>query len=167
MPTLSEGLAELFGVPADADDEAILAAAREALETAATTAEPAEPVEPTIEQAAAVAAKSGLTLVNCETLEALQEQARAGAEARALQVREAHERIVDSAISEGRLAPASREHWLTQLEADPAGIQNVIASLPAVIPVTELGHAVTNEADDEDVLYSQLFGATVKDISNA
>ena len=167
MPTLHDGLAELFGVSADADDEAILAAAKEALEAVAATDEPAEPVEPTIEQAAAVAAKSGLTLVNSETLVALQDQARAGAEARALQVREAYERIVDSAISEGRIAPASREHWMTQLTADPEGIQNVIAALPAVIPVTELGHAITNEADDENDLYSKLFGATAKDVSNA
>lgn len=163
MPTLSEGLAELFGVPADADDETILAAAKDRLDAAVEPVEPAEPVEPTIEQAAAIAAKSGLTLVNSETLVALQEQARAGAEARALQVREAHERIVDSAINEGRIAPSSREHWMTQLSADPEGIQNVIGSLPAVIPVTEVGHSISNEADDENALYSMLFGATVKD----
>lgn len=168
MPnTLQEGLAELFGVPTDADDEAILAAAKEALESAVAAAETVEPVEPTIEQAAAVAAKSGLTLVNSETLVTLQEQAREGAEARALQVREAHERIVDTAITEGRIAPASRDHWLTQLSADPAGIQNVISALPAVIPVTELGHAISNEADDENDLYSKLFGMTAKDNSNA
>ena len=97
---------------------------------------------------------------------ALQEQARAGAEARALQVREAHERIVDSAINEGRIAPSSREHWMIQLAADPEGIQNVIGSLPAVIPVTEVGHSISNEADDDDSLYSKLFGATVKERSN-
>lgn len=167
MPTLHEGLAELFGVPTDADDEAILAAAREALDAATAPSEPVEPAEPTIEQAAAIAAKSGLTLVNSETLEALQEQARAGAEARELQVRQAHELIVDSAISDGRIAPSSREQWLVQLAADPEGIQNVISSLPAVIPVTEIGHAISNEADDDDSLYSSLFGATVKDGSHA
>lgn len=163
MPTLNEGLAELFGVPNDADDETILAAARERLDAAAETPEPVEPVEPTIEQAAAIAAKSGLTLVNSETLAALQEQARAGAEARALQVRQAHELIVDNAIGEGRIAPSSREHWMTQLAADPEGIKNVIASLPAVIPVAEVGHSISNEADDDDSLYNKLFGATVKD----
>lgn len=163
MPTLNEGLAELFGVATDADDETILAAARERLDAAADTIEPVEPAEPTIEQAAAIAAKSGLTLVNSETLVALQEQARAGAEARALQVRQAHELIVDNAIGEGRIAPSSREHWMTQLAADPEGIKNVIASLPAVIPVTEVGHSISNEADDDDSLYNKLFGATVKD----
>lgn len=166
MPTLHDGLAELFGVAADADDETLLAAAREALDAATAPSEPVEPVEPTIEQAAAVAAKSGLTLVNSETLDALQEQARAGAEARALQVRQAHELIVDSAIGEGRIAPSSREHWLVQLAADSDGIQNVIASLPAVIPVTEVGHAISNEADDDDSLYNSLFGATLKEHSN-
>lgn len=169
MPTLSEGLAELFGVPADADDETILAAAKEALnERVDVEPLPVEPVEPTIEQAAAVAAQHNLTLVDSATFEALQDQARAGAEARAVQLRESHERIVDSAISEGRVAPASRDHWLKQLEADPDGITNVINALPAVIPVTEVGHAISNnETDDDDSLYGRLFGVTAKDISNA
>ena len=162
MPTLHEGLAELFGVSTDSDDETILTAAKGALEER-TAVEPAAPAEPTIEQAAAIAAKSGLTLVNSETLTALQDQARAGAEARALQVRESFERIVDSAVTDGRIAPASRDHWLTQLSADPEGIQNVISALPAVIPVTEFGHAITNEADDDDSLYSRLFGLSAKD----
>lgn len=166
MPTLHEGLAELFGVSTDADDETILTAAKGALEER-TAVEPAAPAEPTIEQAAAIAAKSGLTLVNSETLAALQDQARAGAEARALQVRESFERIVDSAVTDGRIAPASRDHWLTQLSADPEGIQNVISALPAVIPVTEFGHAITNEADDDDSLYGRLFGLSAKDASNA
>ena len=156
MPTLSEGLAELFGVPADADDETILAAAQEALNAPADA-------EPTIEQAAAVAGKNNLILVDSAAFDALQEQARAGAEARAVQVRESHERIVDSAISDGRVAPASRANWLAQLDADPEGIAAVIASLPAVIPVTEVGHAITNDADDDDTLYASLFGANAKD----
>jgi len=167
MPTLHEGLAELFGVSTDADDETILTAAKDALEERTAAEEPAAPAEPTIEQAAAIAAKSGLTLVNSETLAALQDQARAGAEARALQVRESFERIVDSAVSDGRIAPASRDHWLTQLAADPEGIQNVISALPAVIPVTEFGHAITNEADDDDSLYGRLFGLSAKDASHA
>ena len=167
MPTLQEGLAELFGVSTDADDETILTAAKDALEERTAAVEPSAPAEPTIEQAAAIAAKSGLTLVNSETLAALQDQARAGAEARALQVRESFERIVDSAVTDGRIAPASRDHWLTQLAADPEGIQNVISALPAVIPVTEFGHAITNEADDDDSLYSRLFGLSAKDASHA
>ena len=65
-----------------------------------------------------------------------------------------------------REAPASRDHWLTQLAADPEGIQNVISALPAVIPVTEFGHAITNEADDDDSLYSRLFGLSAKDASH-
>jgi hypothetical protein len=166
MPTLQEGLAELFGVPTDADDETILTAAKNALDERTAVETPA-PAEPTIEQAAAIAAKSGLTLVNSETLTALQDQARAGAEARALQVRESFERIVDSAVTDGRIAPASRDHWLTQLAADPEGIQNVISALPAVIPVTEFGHAITNEADDDDSLYGRLFGLSAKDASHA
>ena len=43
----------------------------------------------------------------------------------------------------------------------------MIAALPAVIPVTEVGHAITNEADNDDDLYARLFGTTAKDTTNA
>lgn len=157
MATLQEGLAELLGINADADDESILAAASEALTPSDDEDANTEPVEPTLEQATTIAARAGLATISNEALAALQEQARAGAEARAQQVREAHERIVDTAIGQGRIAPARRDHWLSQLDADAEGIQNVIAGLPAVIPTSEIGHSVANEATEDDALYASLF----------
>jgi ATP-dependent protease ClpP protease subunit len=159
VATLNKGLAELFGIDADADDETILAAAKEALDERASDDVPAPPAEPSIEQATQIAAKAGLSLVNSDTLTALQAQARQGAEARAQQVRESHERIVNSAVAEGRIVPASRDHWLQQLAVDPVGITNVIASLPAVVPLAEVGHGVSNEiTNEDDALYASLFG---------
>lgn len=158
MPTLQESLAKLLGVDAAADEDTILAAAEEALTSRGDEPAPEAP-EPTLEQATAVAAKAGLTVVNVDALAALQAQAKAGAEARAQQVREGHARIVDAAIAKGSIAPARRDHWLSQLEADPEGITNVIAGLPAVIPVNEIGHSVSNEvASEDDALYAALYG---------
>lgn len=157
MATLQEGLAELLGVSADSDDETILAAASEAFARTEAEGADADTAEPTLEQATAIAARAGLTTITNEALSALQDQARAGAEARAQQVREGHERIVDAAIEQGRIAPARRDHWLSQLDADADGIRNVIAGLPAVIPVGEIGHSVANEATEDDALYASLY----------
>lgn len=158
VPTLQESLAKLLGVDAAADEDTILAAAEEALTSRSDEPAPEAP-EPTLEQATAVAAKAGLTVVNVDALAALQAQAKAGAEARAQQVREGHARIVDSAVSDGRIPPARRDHWLSQLEADPEGITNVIAALPAVINMTEVGHSVSNElTSEDDALYTSLYG---------
>ena len=158
VPTLQESLAQLLGVDAAADEDTILAAAEEALTSRSDEPAPEAP-EPTLEQATAVAAKAGLTVVNVDALAALQAQAKAGAEARAQQVREGHARIVDSAVSDGRIPPARRDHWLSQLEADPEGITNVIAALPAVINMTGVGHSVSNElTSEDDALYTSLYG---------
>lgn len=158
MPTLQESLAKLLGVDAAADEDTILAAAEEALTSRGDEPAPEAP-EPTLEQATSIAAKAGLSLVSNEALTALQAQAKAGAEARAQQVRENHARIVDSAVSDGRIPPARRDHWLSQLEADPEGITNVIAALPAVINMTEIGHSVSNElTSEDDALYTSLYG---------
>jgi ATP-dependent protease ClpP protease subunit len=160
VATLNEGLAQKLGIATDADDETILTALDSALaERTPETPEPAP--EPTIEQATLIAAKAGLSLVSNEVLTGLQNQAREGAEARAQQVRESHERIINAAIADGKIVPASRDHWLKQIAADPAGISNVIAGLPAVLPLAEVGHGVSNEiTNEDDALYTSLFGAS-------
>lgn len=162
MSTLQESLAELLGT--EADEEAILAAARDRL--AATDDTPPAPAAPSLEQATAIASAAGLSVVSTEALDALREQARAGAEARQQQLAQARAAVVDAAIGDGRIAPARRDHWLAQMAADPDGVATVIASLPAVIPLATVGHAVANpvSATDDDMLYQQLFG---KDSSHA
>ena len=159
MATLQESLAGLLGIDAEADEDAIMAAARERLNV-----QPVEvTVEPTLEVVTAVAAKAGLTMVNSDALASLWEQARAGAEAREQQVRERHEAVVNQAITEGRIPPARRDHWLNQLSIDPEGITGVINSLPAVIPLEPLGHSVTHElpSSEDEQLYELIYGKKV------
>lgn len=158
MPTLKEGLVQKLGIPADADDETTLKALEEAL---AERAEPViEPVEPTLEQATQVAAAAGLATITTEALDALKVEAAAGAQAREQQIRESCERTVDSAITEGKIAPARRDHHLAALKADREGHTTVLASLqPGLVPIVEAGHGVTKEINNEDdATYASLFG---------
>ena len=159
MPTLQEGLAQLLGVPADADEDTILAAAREALDERADDT-PDTPAEPSVEQLTEVAARHNLTVIDADQHAALLAAAQAGAEARAQQVREADERLVDAAIADGKFPVARREHHLSALAADREGHAAVIAALaPGLVPLTEKGHGVSAEITNEnDAVYASLFG---------
>lgn len=161
MATLQEGLAQKLGIPADADTETMLAAVDEAL------AERAEPAlgEPTVEQAAAVVARFGLTVVNKEANDKLLADVRAFHARHAALDRADDERIVDEAIRVGRIAPASRESFLNYMRADREGARNALESIATnTIPVAEIGHAYTdpNGAGSVDpaleAMYAKLVG---------
>ncbi|OZE35612.1 MULTISPECIES: head maturation protease, ClpP-related [unclassified Rhodococcus (in: high G+C Gram-positive bacteria)] len=145
MDTLKEGLAERFGFGADADDETVLKAIDEALEE--QTVEPVEtpPVveaaEPTLESALAVIQKNGLGVVENAALTELIAKAERGDQARAQQMQEANNAVIDTAIREGRIAPASREQFLNLLTDNPEGTRKLIDQLPKnLVPVEESGH---------------------------
>lgn len=157
MATLSESALQKLGLDADADEAAIDAK----IEELTAEGEPAEDAEPTLEKALAVAAKAGLaTNITTEALAGLQAQAAEGAEARAQQIRESDERIVDAAITEGKIAPARRDHHLQALAADRDGHTAVLAGLqPGLVPLAEKGHGVTGDiTNEDDAIYASLFG---------
>lgn len=165
MPTLKEGLVQKLGIAADADDETVLSALDEALAERATDDggdAVTQPVEPTTEQVAAKAKELGLTLVDSDQYAATVAAAQQGADARAQQVRESDERMVDDAIKTGKIAPARRDHHLTALAADRDGHKAVLDTLPpGLVPLAEQGHGVTSEiANEDDAVYAALFGTT-------
>lgn len=145
VATLNEGLAKLLGIDADASDETILSAAAEALDERADDGQENQetpPAAPTLEQATALVTKAGLTVVEKAQYEATVAAAQAGAEARAQQLREGDERVVDAAIADGKIAPARRAHHLQALAADREGHGAVLAALaPGLIPYAEAGHS--------------------------
>ncbi len=154
MATLSESALQKLGLDADADEDAINAKIDE------LTTE-GEPAEPTLDEALKVAAKAGLaTNITTEALAGLQAQAAEGAEARAQQIRESDERTVDAAITEGKIAPARRDHHLQALAADREGHTAVLAGLQSgLVPLTEKGHGVTGDiTNEDDAIYASLFG---------
>lgn len=167
MASLKEEIAQRLGIAADADDGVILAGLDEALAEVADDAGggdagggAAPPAEPTTQQIAAAAEKAGLVLVDSEqyktTVAAVVELQKVEAARR----REQDEQFIDTAIVQGKIAPASREHHLKLLEVDRDGHRQVLASLPeGLLPVKETGHSVGQEAVDnnDELLYSSLF----------
>lgn len=140
---LTAGIRKRLGITeAAATDETLLAALDEALAE--------QPNTPTV--------PAGTTLIDSAVLADLQASAAEGRQARAQQDQERRERLVASALQEGRISPATRQTWLDQLEANEQGTSQLLASLPKnTIPVAALGHSDDVETP-EDALYNSLFG---------
>lgn len=121
----------------DADETAILAAMSERL---------VAPTDPT-----PAPLPEGVVTIDSTQLEALQVAARRGEQARTRQEQEDREALVAAAISDGRIPPARREHWLSLLSAD-AGTADVLASLkPGTVPVGEpIGHSAESDPASSD-----------------
>ena len=60
------------------------------------------------------------------------------------------EQVIESALSEGRIAPAEREKWTTALSAAPEATETLLSSLAPRINVREQGSDVALSAGDQD-----------------
>ena len=147
---LKAGLLERLGVTDSAiTDESLLAAVDVVLDQATA---------PT----AAAAVPAGTVLIDSAVLTDLQASAALGRKASEAQDTARRAAIVDSAIADGRIAPASRELWLTNLAANEEGMTAVIASLSKnTVPVTEIGTA--DEPTEASALYALAFGDDTKE----
>lgn len=147
--TLVTGLRSRLGIPADADldEDGILAALDEAL------AEQSAP-PPVVQNAV----PAGTVLIDEAEYTDLRAAAAMGREARERQIADERVAVVNRAVSEGRIPPARRDHWVAQLTADP-GASDVLNSLAkGTIPLNELGYTGgVDEASDDDTLYNSLF----------
>lgn len=159
MPTLKEGLAQKLGIPADADDEAMLEAVNAALGGSEDEGESAGEapaggitvdvtanlvgVEGTPEQIAAAAKRYGLTVLDAQVAQNLAADAAAGREARNRQQREDDAKVVDSAIGKGKITPARRDHFLALMASDRKGTTELLENTlqESAVPLTELGHS--------------------------
>ncbi|MDG3012154.1 peptidase S14 [Rhodococcus sp. D2-41] len=156
MPTLNEGLREALGITdAEVTDEALLAA------VTAVVAERDEALDAATDPAAAPAAglPDGVVAIDAAQLATLQAAARRGEEARARQEADDRSALVDSAVAAGKIAPASRDRWVSLLAADP-GHAEVLNSLAAgTIPVAEIGHAVdAPQTVSDDEFFARISG---------
>jgi len=146
---LQAGIRERLGVTdAAANDETLFAALDEAL---------AEQPEPT-----AAAIPAGTVLIDSAVLTDLQASAALGRKASEAQDTARREAIVEAAVNDGRIAPASRETWLTNLAANEEGTVSLIGSLAKnTVPVAEIGKSDdgTSEADS---LYAKAWGTEEK-----
>lgn len=119
-------LLEALGLPADTTDVFVVLAAIADLATAENAV-------------AAKAAGKGLTLIDAAQLAALELAAEEGRTVSAAAAKAVVDGHVDTAIREGKLPPARREHWVKLLTAD-ASMADVLASAPVVVPLVEIGY---------------------------
>lgn len=163
---------QTLGVADDADETAILAALGEAL---AERADPpaADPIPAgAVDTAAVVAAleADGKIVMSKAKADALTEQAQLGAEARAKQLGDERDELIEAAMSAGKInrSAESRASWEKEFTRDPAQAKADLESLPARFPVGDLkGHIgdpdVTSTqvfSDDEAAALGGLVGAT-------
>lgn len=143
---LKKGLRERLGISAEAnlDDDALLAAVDEVLAEQDT---------------AAPTAAAGTVVLDEAQYADLQAAAAEGREARNQQLAAERAAIVDSAVDDGRIPPARREHWINALAADP-GIAETLAGLaPGLVNLSPAGYTggVDQASDEDDAYYSKVY----------
>ena len=145
---LKAGLLERLGVSDSAITDELLLEAFDVVLEQATAPAPAAP--------------AGTVLIDSAVLSDLQANAALGRQAHESQGATRRAAIVDSAVTDGRIAPASRDLWLTNLAASEEGTTAVIASLAKnTVPVTEIGTA--DEPTAASTLYAAAWGNDTKE----
>lgn len=158
---LTAGLRERLGVTeTNLTDAELLAALDESLAERAET-DPAPTAGPA---APADTVTDGAVLVEAGALAELQRQAALGASAYATAENTRREGVVQNAINEGRIAPASRAHFVALMAKDEAGTTAALNGFPkGTIPVAELGHSESDTVTDTQRLAAKAgWGTTQK-----
>lgn len=157
---------EKLGLPADATEEDILAgmtALSEAPAAEGDNTDGNEDAKDTDENVAETSTESKATPETVTVSKAVLDEMNAriaelDAEAKARREAEAvkhRDEVIAAALSEGRIAPSEREHWVTALSAAPEANEKLITSLAPRVNVTERGSdvalsaGVTDQAADD------------------
>lgn len=149
MSDLVSTLRTKLGITDDSADEGtILAALDEAL---------AEQTEPPVQNKVEASAPSdlkkladsvGAVVVDRGVWEESQRRIQEGVDAARELRNQKRDVLLDSAVQDGRIPPASRQTWVEAYDRDPKGTATVIDSLRKnYVPVVEMGYALENEND--------------------
>ena len=143
---LKAGLRERLGITdADVADEAILAALDEALTEQA--------------EAPTAALPQGVVAIESAVVDGMRAELAELRTFREAKAEEDRAALVEAAVSDGRIPPARRDHWLAALTADEEGMAPVLASLaPGTVPLAEIGHSDEVESAEE-TLYAKVSAA--------
>lgn len=153
--TLLDGLRKQLGLPDDADEATVLAANAEALTEAA---DPPEATPAAADAAAVIAAleADGKLVVSKARFDALETQAAEGAQARAKQIGDERDKLIQAAMDSGKisLSAETRTVWEKEFARNFETAKADLESLPARFPVTPTeGYA----GDDGSVGQSAVF----------
>ena len=185
-----------LGLPEDASDEQVREALKElntlagvteveppapAAAPAAAPPAPAAVVEPSAEPVvepqsqpiAASALPPGTVLVDGEQWKATVAASQEASEFVQRQKERDREGLVSAAIKDGRIAPASKEHWSKLLATDPNAAETLAGLAKGLIPVEARGHGGTGTEGEPDALSpdvvqgwtAQLFPETRQQVS--
>jgi len=162
---------ERLGLPADATDAQVQETLRELnaasgvvpepqVPPVAPAAEPTPAAEPIGEPAApaaepvapaALAASAlppGTVLVDKAQYDGLVAATNESRDFIAERRKEKREEMVTAAMKDGRIAPASKDHWLNYLEHDPKGEETLASLQPGLIPVELRATAVGGNGEE-------------------
>lgn len=146
-------LRQKLGVSDDADEATILAAFDEAM------TERAEP-----QNTITAALPEGVVAIDATQLSELRAHAEMGRQARLAQEQDSRERVVNSAIADGRIAPVRKDAWLARLAADPEEAVTLNSLEAGLVPVTPRGFGaaadVTDDQPIDDAMASALAAFT-------
>lgn len=96
--------------------------------------------EVTPQRVAAAAAQFGLAVIDQNILNQLTADAGAGRAARDEQNRLRRDGIVNSAVREGKIAPAAFSQFRSHADKDEDGLVTLLAAMPAILPTQPVGH---------------------------
>lgn len=159
-----------LGLPEEATDEQVQETLRELNAAAGITPEPqivppvaeptpaaeptgeptpaAEPVAPAV--VAASALPPGVVLVDKAQYDSMIAASNETRDFMAEHRRSKREGLVTAAMQDGRIAPASKDHWLTYLEHDPKGEETLASLQPGLIPVELRATAMGADGEGQD-----------------
>jgi hypothetical protein len=108
---------------------------------------------------AAADADKSMVRVDATQWAQMQQDVKAGQEARTEQRKQHRDGVMNAAVRAGKFPPARKEHWEKLWAADPEGTEELIGTLAAgIVPITDIGDAGGEPGSTEDALYDELFG---------
>jgi len=108
---------------------------------------------------AASDADKGMVRVDAAQWDALQVAAKAGEEARAQQLTDHRDSVINAAVRAGKFPVSRKEHWQKLWAKDPEGTEESIGTLAAgLVPLVDIGDAGGEPGTSEDAMYAELFG---------
>jgi hypothetical protein len=152
-----DSICTLLGVPTDSEPPTIVEALKEVLDEQVTAS--ADSGSVTASGARGRDIPADAVVLDAGTYGALVSAAKARDGLAADSLRQRRQGIIEAAVRDGRIPPASRQHWATLLESDPAG-ETTLASLPkGLVPLDAIGHSGSGvtASSASDQLYSQIF----------